>query len=78
MAKIKRRFIPKHMDGHYITIMNERTKEEDRAARFHTAEETQRFLNGQFGPQDPENYKVVPLEITYREVEENEREHESI
>ncbi len=61
----KTRFIPQHTDGHFITIRCERTKDFVSAARFNHEEDLLTFLNGQFGPEHPEQYKVAHLKISY-------------
>jgi hypothetical protein len=63
--KVKRRYILQRIDGALMTIRLEIAKDIDTAARFHTEEDVQNFLFGHHGPSDPENYRAVPMKITY-------------
>lgn len=67
------RYIPQHIDGHFITVRCERTTDYTTAVRFNHEADLHNFLNGQFGPEQPEKFSVVHLKITYElEVSEDE------
>lgn len=79
--RTKQKWIPQHINGHFITLRCEPTNDESAAARFPSPEDCFVFLNGIHGPSEPLHYKPVPLRIIYEletEVKPSERKHEDI
>lgn len=64
----KTRYIIQHKSGHFINLHYEPIKPEhfDRAARFNTEEEANHFYrDSHYRAPDPQNYRAVPMTITY-------------
>jgi hypothetical protein len=67
-----RRIIIKHIDGHPVNLRYEPVQSLSRAARFPTIEDYQTFITGHYKPPDTSKYEPKTIEITYREVTEDE------
>lgn len=68
--KVKYRYIPQHINGHFITVRCEITNDPSAAVRFPTPEDVLFFLNGRFGPSEPLDYKPAKIRITLEVVNE--------
>ncbi|MNT11705.1 hypothetical protein D3C72_1465990 [compost metagenome] len=60
------RFVPQHKEGHFIDIFSQPVEDFMKAARVNVEEDVERFLLSRFGPSDPQNFRVVPVLITYK------------
>ncbi|MFF3923134.1 hypothetical protein [Paenibacillus lactis] len=72
--KIKYRFIPQHKDGHFIDLYSQPVDDYMKAVHFAREDDLESFLLGRYGPDDPWNFRAVPVKVTY-ELEENQSEH---
>lgn len=73
----KRRLALRHSDGRYLSWSPNNyplTPHEDEARRFYKAEEIAHFLSdSHYKPDNPEEYEIVTLKITYElEVSDSE------
>lgn len=59
------RYVPKHKNGHFINIYAEPVADFMKAAKFHDEDELAFFLTGRYGPDDPQNFRAFPIQITY-------------
>jgi hypothetical protein len=63
---VKTKYIIQHRAGHYINLHYDPIKEFNRAARFESIEEANHFYrDSYYKVDDPENYFVVPIKISY-------------
>lgn len=68
----KVKYIPQHINGHFIDIFSQPVTDFMKAARFNYEEDLEKFLLGRFGPDDPQNFRVVKINVIYElEVAEN-------
>lgn len=75
--EIVRRHIVKHIDGYPVNFRLEPVKSIREA--FRVNEETFHIrMTGHFKPDNPEDYYMQEIEISYREVAEDEREHDGV
>lgn len=75
--EVVRRHILKRIDGVPVDIRYNPVREISRAVRL-TPELFEQLMTGHFKPEDREQYYLQEIEVTYREVTEDEREHESL
>lgn len=71
MIDTRIRYIIQHKDGHYVDVRLEKHKDFMRATRWNSVDEIDAFLHGHYKPDRPDDYRAVPVKITY-ELEENE------
>jgi hypothetical protein len=71
--QVKRRYIIQHDCGKFINLHYEFVTDIDKAARFSSQEEAEHFFKESYYKADkPEEYRAVPMKITYElEVEPN-------
>lgn len=69
--------VKRHSDGAMVTLRLELAKDIKSALRFNKEEDYQTFINGHYGPEDPADYYLQPIKVTYEEVQ-NERDTESV
>lgn len=66
-----RRYILKHVDGYPVNIRFERVKTIRAALRLDD-DLFRQLMTGHYKPDNPDNYYMQEIEVTYREVEEHE------
>lgn len=59
-------FIPMHKDGHFIDIYSQPVTDFMKAVRFNYEDDLEKFLLGRYGPNDPQNFRVIEIDVTYR------------
>ncbi|MCM3703773.1 hypothetical protein [Paenibacillus macerans] len=60
------RFILQHKhQGYFINVVGEKTFDFMKATRWHDTDEVEVFLNGRFKPEQPEDFRAVPVKVTY-------------
>lgn len=59
------RFIPQHKNGHFIDIYSQPVTDFMKAVRFNYEEDLEKFLLGRYGPDDPQNFRIVKVKVTY-------------
>lgn len=64
--------VKRRSDGAMITLRLEIAKDIRSAVRFNHVVDYQTFINGSYGPDDPLDYYLQPIEISYREVNKDE------
>lgn len=62
---IKYRYVPRHKNGHFINIYSEPTEDFMKAAHFSREDDLNIWILGRYGPDDPQNFHVVPVKVTY-------------
>lgn len=60
--------VKRRSDGAMITLRLEIAKDIRAALRFNHVEDYETFINGHYGPEDPTDYYLQPILITYQEV----------
>ena len=75
--EVIRRHIVKHIDGYPVNIRYEPVKSIHYALKL-TPDEFERLMTSYHKPEDRTQYYLQPIETIHREVNENEREHESL
>jgi len=63
--QVKYRFIPQHKDGHFIDVYSQPVEDFMKAVRFNREDDLEVFLLGRYGPDDPQNFRAVPVKVTY-------------
>ncbi|WP_028547206.1 hypothetical protein [Paenibacillus taiwanensis] len=66
------RYVPKHIDGYFLTLRCEPTDSLKAAANFSHEEDLDGFMKGMYGPVDPLNYTYERMVITF-ELEAKQR-----
>ncbi|MNW55620.1 hypothetical protein D3C74_332980 [compost metagenome] len=61
----KVKYVPQHVNGHFIDIFSQPVSDFMKAARFNYEEDLERFLLGRYGPDDPQNFRSVQITVTY-------------
>jgi hypothetical protein len=64
--------VKRHSDGAMVTLRLEPAKDMRSAARFKNKEDYETFIKGHYGPDDPTDYYLQPIKITYEEATEDE------
>lgn len=61
----KYRFVPRHINGHFIDVYSQPVDDYMKAVHFTREDDLEGFLLGRFGPDDPQNFRAVPVKVTY-------------
>lgn len=61
----KVRYIAQHKKGHFIDVYSQPVGDFMKAVRFNYKEDLETWLLGRYGPDDPQNFRVVPVIINY-------------
>lgn len=64
------RYVLRDSDGYFITLKLEQKAEFMEGYRFRSEDEANTFLYGCHGPENPEDYRLVPIKVTF-ELEES-------
>lgn len=64
--------VKRRSDGVMVTLRLEVAKDIRSAVRFKHPEDYEMFINGHYGPEDPTDYYLQPIKITYEEVTEDD------
>lgn len=67
------RFIPQHKTGHFVDVHSQPVEDFMKAVRFTREDDLEVWILGRYGPEDPQNFRVVTMKVTY-EVEDNNHE----
>lgn len=62
---IKYRFVPQHKDGHFVDLHSQPVEDFMKAVHFSREDDLEIWLLGRYGPDDPHNFRAVPVKITY-------------
>jgi hypothetical protein len=62
--------VKRFSDGSMVNVRLERVESIKSALRFNHTEDFVRFINGHYGPENPEDYYLRAIRITYEEVNE--------
>lgn len=60
------RFIPQHKNGHFIDVYAQPVTDFMKAVHFNYEDDLEKFLLGRFGPDDPQNFRVAKINVTYQ------------
>jgi len=60
--------IVKRKDGAMVDIHLNPVRSIKSALRFHNIEDYEKFIHGYYGPDNPADYYLQPIKITYEEV----------
>lgn len=60
--------VKRRSDGAIVNLHLQPAKDIRSALRFSRIEDYETFIYGHYGPEDPEDYYLQPIEIFYREV----------
>lgn len=63
------RFIPQHKKGHFVDVHSQPVEDFMKAVRFNREDDLEVWILGRYGPEDPQNFRVVTMKVTY-EVED--------
>lgn len=58
-------YIPQHKDGYFIDVFRQPHEDFTKAVKFFYQEDLEKFLLGRHGPDDPQNFRVAKIKITY-------------
>lgn len=61
--------VKRHSDGAMVDVHLQPVKTMKSALRFNYAEDYEKFINGFYGPDNPDDYYLQPIKITYEEVQ---------
>ena len=64
--------VKRRSDGVMVTVKLEPAKDIKAALRFNHEVDFTTFINGHYGPDDPTDYYLQPIKVTYEEVAEDE------
>lgn len=68
------RFIPQHVEGHFLDVYSQPVEDFMKAVKFNREDDLAVWLLGRYGPDDPQNVRVITVTVTYT-WEENTDEH---
>jgi hypothetical protein len=66
--------VKRRSDGVMVTLRLEIAKDIKSALRFNRVEDYETFINGHYGPEDPTDYYLQPIKVTYEEVQDVQKE----
>lgn len=66
--------VKRRSDGVIVNVRLQPAKDIKSALRFNHDEDFEIFINGHYGPDDPEDYYLQPIRVTYEEVEHVQEE----
>jgi len=59
------RFVPQHKEGHFLDLHSQPVEDFMKAVRFTREDDLEVWLLGRYGPEDPQNVRVIALKVTY-------------